>query len=78
MHYNMKVNGKMELNMAKGPIFMLIKINTLDGGNSVKKVEKELIFTMKTTLSQLDNGVKIKLLMANGFFKMELTMREVF
>lgn len=64
--------------MAKGPIFMLIKINTLDGGNSVKKVEKELIFTMKTTLSQLDNGVKIKLLMANGFFKMELTMREVF
>lgn len=51
MHYNMKVNGKMELNMAKGPIFMLIKINTLDGGNSVKKVEKELIFTMKTTLS---------------------------
>ena len=37
--------------MAKGPIFMLIKINTLDGGNSVKKVEKELIFTMKTTLS---------------------------
>ena len=35
--------------MAKGPIFMLIKINTLDGGNSVKKVEKELIFTMKTS-----------------------------
>ena len=51
MHSNIKVNGKMELNMAKEPMFTLIKINILGGGNLAKKVEKEPIFIMKTTLN---------------------------
>ena len=42
----MKVNGKMGLSMAKEPIHTPTKISMSDGGNSVRKVEREPIHTM--------------------------------